>query len=57
MDTPQHEAHETTDHSNLTKIGLRLAVRTNRANVYNDIVYNDKAFILNGVKFTRLAHH
>jgi len=30
----------------------RIAVRTNRASVYNDKTLN-----LNGVKFTRLAHH
>jgi len=32
MDSPQHEAHETTDHSNLTKI--RLAVRREKKTAF-----------------------
>jgi len=42
--------NETRGQNNWTK--GRIAVRTNRT-----IVYNDKTFNLNGVKFNRLAHH
>jgi len=50
MDSPQHEAHETTDHSNLTKI--RLAVRREKKNgIYRKMVTMLIHFDKTAIKF------